>query len=91
MQILIILHPSISLSKAEDGILVNGTSTLEATVNPVGSTVTWSSSDEEVATVEDGVVTGVTEGTATITGSITVNNIVYSDTCEITVTKEQLK
>ena len=34
-----------------------------------GATITWTSSDDSVATVKDGVVTGVSLGTATITAS----------------------
>lgn len=53
-------------------ILISGASTsqLVATTVPAGSTVTWSSSDTSVATVSStGLVTGVGNGTATITAS----------------------
>lgn len=56
-------HTSMSLLEGETGTLV-------ATVDPetaTDKTVTWSSSDEAVATVADGVVTAVAAGTATIT------------------------
>ena len=43
--------------------------TIVATVVPSGSTVTWSSSDESVATVVGGVVTGVGNGSCVITAS----------------------
>lgn len=55
--------------------------TIEATTTPAGLTVIWTSSDDDVATVEDGVVTGVNNGTCTITascGSLTA-------TCAVTV------
>lgn len=48
------------------------TITLEATVSPenaTSNTVTWTSDNNEVATVKDGVVTGVKAGEATITAS----------------------
>ena len=64
---------------AEGGILV-----LEAFVKPFNATnqtVRWSSSNTNVATVADGVVTAVAAGTATITA--TAGN--YSASCEITV------
>ncbi len=46
----------------------------------------WSSSDEDVATVDaSGVVTGVAAGNSTITVTMTVNGHDYSDSLEITV------
>ena len=63
------------------------TLTLSAVTVPNGSTVTWSSSDDAVATVSAaGLVEGVAAGTAIITASIDVGTRTYKDTCEITVT-----
>ncbi|MCL2041407.1 MAG: glycine-rich protein [Bacteroidales bacterium] len=59
---------------------------LEAEVKPVGAnpTVTWTTNNAAVATVDaSGVVTGVAAGKAIITAK-TVNN--YSATCTVTVT-----
>lgn len=81
------IHPSISLSSAEASVAIEGTSTLTAATVPADAVVTWSSSDDEVATVEDGVITGVSAGTATITASITVDGTSYTDTCAVTVTE----
>ena len=69
------------------------TTTLVATVSSGGNviddvTVTWSSDDPEVATVdEDGVVTAVAKGTATISASFTSDkyNISSDETCTVTV------
>ena len=64
-----------------------GTAQLVATIAPEGATDTrlvWFSSDEKVATVdENGVVTPVGEGEATIT-VVTVDGN-FSDTCAVTV------
>lgn len=78
--------PSVTLDKSTASIAVEGTKTLTATTVPAGQTVTWTSSDDEVATVSGGVVTGVAAGTATITASITVDGQTYTDTCAVTVT-----
>ncbi len=55
---------------------------LVATVDPAEATVLWSSSDEKVATVdENGVVTPVAGGTATITAKCGNKSV----TCKVTV------
>src|SRR5665648_454975 len=62
------------------------TGTLVATVAPATATnksVTWSSSAPEVATVVDGVVTPIIEGTTTIT--VTTVDGGFTTTCELTV------
>jgi uncharacterized protein YjdB len=62
----------IALDKTELTIAVGETSTLKATVIPDDATdkvITWYSSDTEIATVKDGVVTALKIGTATITAT----------------------
>lgn len=61
------------------------TAELEVVTNPASATVTWSSTDEANATVEDGVVTGVAEGTARVVASITQSDVTYTDECIIIV------
>lgn len=73
--------PNLSLDKTTATIPVGGKVTLKATVAPVGTAVTWSSSDATKATVSDGVVTGVAAGTATITAKAGTTTA----TCEVTV------
>ena len=63
-------------------VKVSETTTLTATTVPVSAQVTWSSSDESVATVEGGVVTGVKAGKAVISAR---NGNAVSET-EVTVT-----
>jgi uncharacterized repeat protein (TIGR02543 family) len=67
-------------------VYVGSTTTLTATVSPAGATnknVTWTSSKNAVATVEGGVVTGVTAGTANIT--VTTADGSFEATCLVTV------
>lgn len=78
--------PSITLDKTEVSLAPEGTETLTATTVPADAVVSWSSSDETVATVEAGVVTAVADGSATITATITVEDVAYTDTCAVTVT-----
>ena len=77
----------VTLDKTEASMIVGGeTLTLIPTVLPAEATdksVTWSSSDEAVATVTDGVVTAVAAGTATIT--VTTTDGAKTATCAVTV------
>lgn len=79
--------PSVAVSGTATAA-VESTSTLSATVSPVGSTVTWRSDDEDIATVGEstGVVTGVAAGKCNIIASIEVNGLVYEAGKEFTVT-----
>lgn len=60
-----VLVEKIELSQTQAELEEGGTLTLVATVTPENaddSSVNWTSSDENVATVEDGVVTAIAEG-----------------------------
>ena len=79
---------SVELDKTSISIEEGETETLTATVLPVDATnkaVTWESSDEDIATVDDGVVTAVAKGSATITCK-SVADPTKLATCEVTVT-----
>ena len=73
------------LKITESDITLQPGETKQLTTNaPAGDTVTWSSSDESVATVStDGTVTGVKGGVATITASVGESNVA---TCTVSVT-----
>jgi formylglycine-generating enzyme required for sulfatase activity len=80
---------SVALNKTELPLKVGEEETLTATVTPTGATnpaITWSSNDEAVATVVDGLVTAVDAGTATIT--VTTTDGGKTATCIVTVTAE---
>ena len=60
------------------------TETINAIITPENATrkgITWTSSDTNVATVTNGVVKGISAGTATITA--TTKDGGFTDTCEV--------
>ena len=90
-----IVPESIALSETSKTLDLNGTKeiTLTASITPSNAnkdnTLTWSSSNQDVATVtQDGKVTALKEGTTTITVK-TANG--KTATCTITVTKTIVK
>ena len=80
----------ITLSETEATLTVGETKKLTATVlpsNATNKTVTWTSSNEEVATVVNGVVTAVVKGEATITAKAGEKTA----TCKVTVETEKVE
>lgn len=64
------------------------TEAINAIITPENATrkgITWTSSNANVATVTNGVVKGISAGTATITA--TTKDGGFTDTCEVTVTQ----
>ena len=76
---------AVTFDKKTLEITGTGSKSITATTTPANQDVTWSSSDETVATVSSGTVTGVAAGTAVITGTITVDNVTALATCVVTV------
>ena len=77
----------VSLNTSTLNLIEGGTGTLIATVEPSNATnrnVTWSSDNPSVATVNNGVVSAVSEGTATIT--VTTEDGTKTASCTVTVT-----
>ena len=80
-----VLASHVRLNKHSISLLKGASDTLIATVSPddvADKTVTWSTSNASVATVENGVVTAVSAGSATITVT-TANG--KTDTCYVMV------
>ena len=84
------LASSISLSQSSITLPIGSTQTLTATILPANASnksVTWSSSDESIATVDaNGKVTAVSEGLATITAT-TNDGSNLSASCSVNVTQ----
>lgn len=77
---------SVSLNYTDRTLSVGKSFTLTATVNPTNATnknVTWSSNNESVATVTNGVVKAVAEGEAKIT--VTTEDREFTAICTVTV------
>ncbi|MCR4890837.1 MAG: Ig-like domain-containing protein [Lachnospiraceae bacterium] len=76
----------VTLNKSSLSLAMGDSETLTATVSPnnvTNKSVTWTSSNENVATVKDGLVTGTGLGTANITVTTVSGNL--SATCAVTV------
>lgn len=74
------------ITASDKGVAVGGTISIGATTNST-ATITYVSSDETVATVDDsGVITGVKAGTATITCSVAASGKYLAASKNITVT-----
>ena len=80
---------AIALNKTSTTINKGATETLTVSYTPenanTGKAVVWSSDKESVATVTNGVVKGISEGTANITVKTTDDK--FSATCAVTVEK----
>lgn len=83
---------SVSLNKQEVNLVAGETETLKVTINPSyaeNKNVKWESSDKSIATIKDGVITAVKEGTTEI-------KVISEDgnkeaICKVTVTAPPIK
>lgn len=73
----------VTLDQATLSVMKDDSTTLKATIVPKGAngTVVWATSNSAVATVKDGVVKGITLGTANITATVGT----FTATCAVTV------
>ena len=77
-----VVPTTVTINREQVSVAEGSTVTVSATVDPVGGTVVWSSSDTTVATVDSGVISGLAEGEATIKAKCGGSY----DTCVVTVT-----
>lgn len=84
----------VTLDKTEAGVMIDGTVTLTASVEPVNAwiqDIVWTSDNEAVATVDEaGKVTGIAKGTATVKAVAKDNESVFA-TCTVTVTDKPIR
>lgn len=81
------IEPALVLSKAALQMRVGDTEQLTVTVTGMDApdSYEWSSLDDEVASVINGLVTAEGAGSTTVTVSATVGSETYTDECEVTV------
>lgn len=75
---------ALSVSPTTATVAVGSTTTIIPTITPSTAGISWASSNPRVATVSDGVVTGVQAGTAVVTAT----SGAMSASCTVTVTSE---
>jgi len=85
MTIEVTVIDGIQLNYTEVTINTKGTVQLEPVLTNRVEEVIWSSSDERIAKVENGLVTGIKEGTAVITAKQVINGIVKTAKCTVYV------
>ena len=79
-------EPSIRLSSSSLSLNVGDSETLSASVTPSGTSVSWSSSNTNVATVSSsGRINAIGSGSSTITASISYGGRDYSVSCDVSV------
>lgn len=75
---------ALTVSPTTASVAVGSTTTITPSVTPSTAGISWASSNPRVATVSDGVVTGVQAGTAIVTAT----SGAMSASCTVTVTSE---
>lgn len=89
----VIFAESISLDKQTLDITQNETANIEAAILPTDATdktITWTSSNKDIATIAGGTVRGIAAGTTTITASVNGKDGKISATCTVTVSSASI-
>ena len=81
-----VIEVSVRISDSSLSMAVGDSEYLSAITSPSGESVSWSSSDSSVASVNSsGRVKAVGAGSATITATITAAGRAYSDSCRVNI------
>lgn len=75
----------ISLNRTKATIYTGGTLKLEAKSSYPSIPITWKSSNESVASFKDGLLVGKAPGTTTVTATQTINGVIKTASCVVTV------
>ena len=81
-------NASIVIEPSGASLATGETVSLSVVTRPEGQTVSWGSSNPEVASVNQGTVTGISPGSAVITANMTLNGREYSASSDIIVTQQ---
>lgn len=79
---------SLVLDKLSLTVEAGNTAAITATKTGTSASISWQSLDTDVATVDDGVVTGVAAGTTVVIASLVEDDVTYMANCVVTVTGE---
>ena len=71
---------TIEFKSSQEELTQSGFETVVAFLNTIGGYLF-------LGVADDGTITGVAAGTATITASMTYDGLTYTDTCNVTVTE----
>ena len=89
IEVTVILNEA-SVSAEDITLDVGANDTIDVNTTPEGLEVTYTPDNSGVVTVEDGVVTGVKEGSANVTITIVGNGKYYENSTTITVTVKKI-
>ena len=84
-------EPSVSLSKNDITLNPGASYTIKASTDPSGISVTWSSDNSGIVTVNGGTITAVGAGTTTIRAKISYGGHTYEATCKVKVSDPSVK
>ncbi|MDO4198368.1 MAG: Ig-like domain-containing protein, partial [Erysipelotrichaceae bacterium] len=88
-QVSVTVNPVVSITLDKDSLYLAGnnpiTGKLTATTDPEDATVTWSVTGNNITVDQDGNVTAVSKGSATVTASVTVDGVTKTASATVKV------
>lgn len=78
---------TLSLSETYISLFAGESKNISATGAPSGTTISWSSSNSHVASVNNGKISAKASGSTTITAEFNYAGHYYSDACQVTVSE----